>query len=261
MKLANRVALITGATSGIGRVGAELFAREGAKVVVVGRNDEAGARIVRGIVEAGGDAYYVRADLQKVADIKRMFEKTAEHYGKLNIFWHNAGAPGPMGIENVTEEAFEVTMSTHVRGGFFGAKYALAELRKQGGGVILFTSSLAGLRPVSSSATYSCAKAALNHLSNWLAFNYAKDNIRVNCVCPGNTDTPVWDTVKKEADKAGLPLEQFTKSLFAAIPMKRLGRAEEIAAAALYLVSDDSSYVTGAVLNVDGGSTVYSRPL
>ncbi len=261
MKLANKVALIDGSTSGIGRAGAELFAREGAKVVVTGRNDKAGEQVVQGIARAGGDAYYVRADLQKVTDIENLVDKAIQHYGRIDIYWHNAGAPGPMGIENVSEEKYEATMNTHVKGGFFGVKYVLPQFKRQGRGVILFTSSLAGLRPASTSATYSCAKSALIHLSNWLAFNYAKDNIRVNCICPGNTETPIWDIVKNEAAKAGVAFEQYTKSLFAAIPMGRLGQPSEIASAALYLVSDDASYITGAVLNIDGGSTVYSRPL
>ena len=247
MKLSGKVTIITGAGSGLGRAGAELFAREGSSVVVADVNDESGIRVVKGIKDAGGEAYYVHADVSKVAEVKNMIEEGVKHYGKLNIFWHNAGVPGPSNIESASEEEYDRAIAVNVKAGYFGAKYALPELRKQGGGNIIFTGSVSALRPGTvTRIAYSSSKAALMHLSKSLAFMYAKDKIRVNCVCPGNINTPLWDFAP----------EQFKKAAFGAAPMGRAGEAHDIAAAALYLVSDDASYVTGSVLTVDGGLSI-----
>ena len=261
MKLAGKVALINGAASGMGRTGAGLFAREGAKVVVADINDDKGREIVQQIKEAGGDAYYIHADAGVASEMKKMIEEAVKHYGKLDIFWYNAGVPGPAGIEGVTEEDYDRSMDVNLKGGFFGVQYVLPELRKAGGGSILFTSSVSGIRAISGFAPYTCAKAALVHFTTWLAFNYGKENIRVNCICPGLIKTPIWDLADSPLKKQDASAEEYLNNLRRATPLGRHGEPEEIAATALFLVSDDSSFITGQIVAVDGGLSVYAKPV
>ncbi len=251
MKLEEKVALITGSGSGFGRAGAVLFAQEGAKLVVTDINDEGGQETVRLIRDAGGEATYVHVDAGVVADLERMVRVTVETYGKLDIFWHNAGIPGPGHIERTSEEDFDRALAVHLKGGFFGAKYAIPELRKQGG-AILFTSSVAGVRASFLSLSYSMAKAGLIILTKGLARQLAEDNIRVNCICPGPARTPGWPAFLSRDPDLASP-EEIEKKAIQAIPMGRLALPEDIARAALFLVSEEASFITGESLDVDGG--------
>jgi NAD(P)-dependent dehydrogenase (short-subunit alcohol dehydrogenase family) len=163
--LDGKVALITGAGSGFGQAGAMTFAREGAKLAVADINAETGEMAARAIRDAGGEAVFLRADVSKVADVERMVRDAAKAFGRLDIFWHNAGNVGPGSIEETEEAAYDLTMAIHLKAGFFGAKFAMPEMKKLGGGVMLFTSSLAGLKTSRASPVYGIAKAGLLSLT------------------------------------------------------------------------------------------------
>lgn len=254
-RLRGKVALITGAASGIGLATAKLFAKEGAKVVIADIKDKEANQTVEIIKKAGGEAVFTHTNVAKVAEIEKMIKTVVDAYGRLDIFYHNAGVAGPGYLENTSEEAYDLAMAINLKAGYFGAKYALPELRKAGGGNILFTSSSSGIRPSATvSPSYSVAKAGLIMLTKALAVYLAKDNIRVNCICPGPiTTTPLWpDFVSRNP---GINPDELTERIIQLLPMKRSGRPEEIAEAALFLVSNEASYITGIALSVDGGSS------
>lgn len=252
MKLKGKVALITGAGSGFGRAGSILFAKEGAKVVAVDINDEGGQETVKMIEEEGGEASYLHTDVGVVAEVEEMIKTAVKTYGKLNIFWHNAGNAGPGRIDRTTEEDFDRTLAIHIKGGFFGSKFAIPEIKKSGGGSILFTTSASGYRPSPGSPTYSIAKAGLSILTRCLAVQLGRDNIRVNCIAPASNKTGLHAAFMSR-DPDLVDPNKMEKKLLEITPMGRFGELEESAMAALYLVSDDASFVTGTVLPIDGG--------
>jgi NAD(P)-dependent dehydrogenase (short-subunit alcohol dehydrogenase family) len=255
MKLAGRVALITGAATGIGRASALLFAREGAHVAIADINETDGLATHEEIRRRGGEAIFVRADLARIAEIETMVADTVARFGRLDIFFHNAGVAGPGRLELTSEEAYDRIMNVHVKAGFFGAKYAAPEIAKAGGGSILFTGSGLGLRPSSQSPAYSVSKAALVMLTRTLAVALAEDGIRVNAVCPGPIDsTPLWAGVL--ARNPEIVPEDYVRMNREVRPIKRLGTPEEMAHAALFLVSPEASYITGVALPVDGGGAM-----
>lgn len=252
MKLEGRVALITGAATGIGSAAAKLFAQEGAKVVIADIKDREANETVNMIKKTGGEAFYTHAELTHVNEIKKMVNTTVEKYGKLDIFFHNAGIAGPGYIESTSEEAYDLTMSINLKAGFFGAKYAALAIKKAGGGAMLFTSSGQGLRPSSQSPAYSISKAGVIMLTRVLALSFAQDNIRVNAICPGLvTTTPFWSNYTSR--NPSIEPDEFTKSSIALRLIKRSGTTEEMAAVALFLLSDEASYITGVAIPVDGG--------
>ncbi|MBU2608744.1 MAG: SDR family oxidoreductase [Chloroflexi bacterium] len=252
MKLEGKVALITGAATGIGRATAILFAREGARVVIADINEKDAHETVQIIKKDGGDAFFTCVDLVNVGEIEKMVEVTVATYGKIDIFYHNAGTAGPGFLELTSEEDYDRTMDLHLKAGFFGAKFAAPEIKKAGGGSILFTCSGLGLRPSSQSPVYSASKAGLIMLARALAVALAKDGIRVNAVCPGPiSTTPLWqDILSRNPDTVP---EEYARMNLQNRPIKRFGTTEEIAQAALYLVSPEASYITGIALPVDGG--------
>ena len=253
--LEGKVALITGSASGMGKASALLFAEQGARLAVIDINDELGHATVAQIRERGGQAVYIHADVSKVPELERMVQDTVQAFGRLDIFWHNAGNAGPGSLERTSEEEYDFTLALHVKAGFFGAKLVIPEMRKVGGGAILFTSSLAGLKASRSSPVYSLAKSNLVMLTKNLALHYSREKIRVNCICPGPVQTPLWPSfVGRDADvhKAAEVTEMYKQRT----PMGRFGEPEEIAQAGLFLVSDAASYITGAILPVDGGISV-----
>lgn len=248
------MAVITGSTSGIGRAGAIVFAQEGAKVIISGRNQERGQEVVSMIKGQGGEASFVLADMLRLADIESLIKKAVDTYGRLDIFWHNAGIVGPDNIEDITAEIYDKMMTVHLKAGVFGAKFAVPEMRKAGGGAILFTSSVAGLKQASYSMTYSLAKSGLVMLTKKLGVDLAKDNIRVNCICPGRVQTGMRPEISAQRAKAlGITAEEWERKDKQRIPMGRFITEEEVANAALFLVSDKASAITGVALPVDGG--------
>jgi NAD(P)-dependent dehydrogenase (short-subunit alcohol dehydrogenase family) len=254
MRLNDKVCIITGAASGFGRASAVLFAVEGAKVVVCDVDDQSGKELVNLIKHSGGEAIYIHTDCGVVSDMEKMVKTTVETYGKINIFWHNAGIAGPGRLEGVTEEAYDRCMAVHVKGGMFGAKFVIPEMKKIGGGSILFTTSSAAYRALSASGTYSMAKASLDILSKVLARQYAKDNIRVNCISPGPSKTGLWEKFQKRDPSQENP-EEYERRTIDQVPMGHLIEAEDIAKGALYLVSEEARFITGTHLSIDGGQT------
>lgn len=254
MLLKGKVAVITGSTAGIGRAGAIVFAQEGAKVIISGRSRQRGQKVVSTIREQGGEASFVPADMLVVADIEKLIKKAVDTYGRLDIFWHNAGIVGPDNIKDITEETYNNMMTVHLKAGVFGAKFAVPELRKAEGGAILFTSSVAGLKQSGYSMTYSLAKTGLIMLTRKLAVDLAKDNIRVNCICPGRVQTEMRVSIAgQKAQAMGISPEEWVKRDIQRIPMGRYITEEEVADAALFLVSDKASAITGVALPIDGG--------
>lgn len=254
LALQGKVVVITGSTAGIGRAGAIGFAREGAKVVVSGRNRQRGEGVVRAIKKQGGEASFIPADMLSAADIERLVKQAVAGYGRLDIFWHNAGVVGPDSVEDITEESYDNVLAVHLKAAVFGSRFAVPEIRKAGGGSILFTSSVAGLKQSSYSMTYSLAKTGLVMLARKLAVDLAKDNIRVNCICPGRVETEIRVALAGQKAKAlGISEEEWVKRDVQRIPLGRYVTEEEVVAAALFLVSDKAASITGIALPIDGG--------
>lgn len=245
MRLKDKVAIITGGTFGIGEATAYLFAKEGAKVVIAARNKEKGARVVQKIKENGGEAMFVRTDVSVEEDIINLMNETVKEYGKIDILFANAGV-GDMGdVEDVTLEDWNRTISVDLTGLFLSNKYAIAEMRKTGGGSIINCASILGHVGQPSVSAYAAAKGGVVNLTRSLAVENAKYNIRVNAVCPGYIETDILSGLTDE-------MLEHLKSLH---PVGRLGKPEEVAYPVLFLASDESSFVTGANLLVDGGYT------
>jgi NAD(P)-dependent dehydrogenase (short-subunit alcohol dehydrogenase family) len=248
-KLESKVALITGGGSGIGRATVILFAREGAKVVVADIDPAAGEDTVRLIRARGGVAMAVKTDVTIEDDVRLAVETAMQSYGALHILFNNAGIAGPYGVADVSAETWKRVMDVNAMGTFFGFKHGVPAIQKSGGGAIINTSSTAGLAGSVGSPVYSAAKGAIVNLTKSMALLLAKSNIRVNCVCPGPVDTPL-----NLSFFAAMPNPEAARASFiGGIPMGRIGKPEEVAAAVLFLASDDASYITGVPLPVDGG--------
>jgi NAD(P)-dependent dehydrogenase (short-subunit alcohol dehydrogenase family) len=257
-RLEGKTAVVCGAgqtpgqTIGNGRAMAILFAREGASVVVVDI-DEAGARGTADAVKAaGGTAHVIVADLLKADECHRIVHDGAKRLGGLDLLWNHAGSPGPAEVEGVDLDQYEKAMALNVRSGFLSTGAAVKYMREAGGGSVLFTASVAGLVGSMMAPVYSGAKFGVVGMAMSLAQRFAADKIRVNALCPGMTDTPMLPKFVNRNNDPSVQ-EENARKLNAAIPMGRPGRPEELAHAALWLLSDDASYVTGIALPVDGG--------
>lgn len=253
-RLTGKVAVITGAASGIGRGTVDLFVREGAKVVAVDIQDDKGARLEE---EHGRALRYVRCDVTKEGDIAQAIELAMKSFGRLDCVFNNAGSPGPLeNAEVVTAESFDAVMHLHVRAAMFGIKYAVPHMRAEGGSIIS-TASIAGLQNGYGPLLYSVAKAAIVHMTKLAAAQLGPLNIRVNCICPGLIVTPIFAKgigfATQVADQTVSAIADAAKN---AQPIPRAGMPEDIAEAALYLASDASRFVNGHALVVDGGITV-----
>lgn len=251
MKLAGKVAIVTGAGAGIGRATALLFAREGARVVVADHNANSGAETVALIRQGGGEAIFVQADVSVAADAEKMISTTLEAFGRLDILVNNAGIYAKGDTASTTEADWDRILDVNLKGAFLCSKYAIPAMKKTGGGVIVNVASEAGLVAIKNQVAYNVSKAGVIALTKSTAVDFAADHIRVNCICPGTTETPlVQAALAKEADPA-----RTRRALEESRPLNRLGRPEEIAAGILYLASDELGYATGAILSVDGGYT------
>ncbi len=250
MRLKDKVALITGAGNGIGRETALLFAQEGAAVVVADVVDAAGEKTAADIKAAGGQAVYVHADVSKTADSENMVQVAEKTFGKLNVLFNNAGIMhGDDDNAVTTEEAvWDLTMAINLKGVFFGCKYGIPALKRAGGGSIINTASFVALLGAATpQIAYTASKGGVLAMTRELAIIHARENIRVNALCPGPLRTELlMNFLNTEAKK---------QRRLVHVPMGRFGEAKEIAYAALYLASDESSYVTGTEFLVDGGIT------
>lgn len=250
MRLQNKVALITGAGSGIGRATALLFAQEGAQIVVVDVNDAAGAETVELVRSAGGEAAYVHADISHPAEAEAMIRFAEETYGKLNVLFNNAGISHAADDDAINTEldVWDLTFEINVKGVFLGCKYGIPALRRAGGGSIINTASFVALLGAATpQLAYTASKGAVLSMTRELAVIHAREGIRVNALCPGPLNTELLMKYLNTPEKKQRRLVH--------IPMGRFGEAKEIAYGALYLASDESSFVTGTEFLVDGGIT------
>jgi NAD(P)-dependent dehydrogenase (short-subunit alcohol dehydrogenase family) len=249
--LKHKVAIITGGASGIGRATALLFAQEGAAVAVVDIDAQAGASVASEINAISGRAIFIQGDVSRAEDCRQAVEKTVSAFGGLHILFNNAGIVRRADVLGTSEAEWDRVMEVNVKSVFLMSKYALPHLQKAGGGSIINTSSGWGLRGGPNAVSYCASKGAVTNMSRAMAIDYGAQNIRVNAVCPGDTDTPM---LRGEARQLGQPEAQFMAEA-ADRPLRRYAQPLEIAQAVLYLASDASSYVTGAALVVDGGGT------
>jgi meso-butanediol dehydrogenase/(S,S)-butanediol dehydrogenase/diacetyl reductase len=250
MKLNGKIAIVTGAGAGIGRATSLLFARQGAKVVAVDLVADGILSLVKEIHSAGGTAEAIVADVSSAADVEQCIQKTLGKFERIDILFNNAGIVIPGKIHEISEPDWDRSMDVNVKSMYLMCRNVVPVFRKQGGGVILNTSSAVVLRTVVDRAVYTAAKGAVLAMTRSMALDYVKDGIRVNCLCPGTVDTPSWQ--HRLAALGGDPVLA-RKQFEARQPMGRLGTAEEIAEAALYLVSDAAKFVTGGVFPIDGG--------
>lgn len=255
-KLDNKIALITGGGSGIGRATSLLFAREGASVAVVDWIEDHAQAVVGEIQQAGGKAIALKADVSKAADAERMVAGTVKHFGRLDIIYNNAGIGFARPLHKMSEEEWDRVVDVDLKGVFLGCKYAIPELLKTRG-VILSTASVAGIEGIRRMGHYCAAKAGVILLTKSMAMDYSEQGIRVNCVCPGVITTPLSETGydKLTPEKR----ERARQSAASMHLLQRTGQPEEIARAALFLCSDDASFITGQAVVVDGGWTAGHR--
>jgi len=249
MRLKDKVALITGGTSGIGAATAIRFAKEGAKVVITGRDAQRGEKVVQEIVANGGDAIFIPSDVCIAEDCRSAVDKTLERFGKIDVLFNNAGVFHPKTIPDCTEEEWDETIDSSLKGAFLMSKYTLPSMIKQGSGSIIHTSSGWGILGGDKAAAYCAAKGGLVVMAKAMAIDHGPDGIRVNCVCPGDVVTPM---LHDDAKKRGMTWDDYAAG-GANRPLGRIGTVDEIADAVLFLASDESSFVTGESLVVDGG--------
>jgi NAD(P)-dependent dehydrogenase (short-subunit alcohol dehydrogenase family) len=251
-RLEGKVALITGGGNGIGRVTAQLFAKEGASVVITDKIEAAAHETARLLTQAGGKAIALTVDVTNAAEMEASVRQAVETFGKLNILINNAGLGSPTAsIPNLSVEDWDLTMNVNVKGVFFGLKYAIPAIIAAGGGSIVNLASVAGIVGTPGMAAYGASKAAVIQLTKTAALENATKGVRVNAVCPAWTKTNLVDQLVAQARHP----ENAEERLVAGVPLGRLGQPSEIAQAILYLASDESSFVTGTALTLDGGLT------
>ncbi|WP_144510846.1 SDR family NAD(P)-dependent oxidoreductase [Bacillus sp. FJAT-22090] len=252
MELTNKIALITGAGSGIGRASSLKLAQNGATVVLVDYNKETGEETLKLIKEQGGEGIFVPADVSKSEDVQNYVNKAVEVYGRIDIFFNNAGVIQKFApFTTVEESEFDRIMNINVKGVFLGLKYVLKVMEEQGSGSIINTASTAGVRPEHSVAVYSASKHAVIGLTKGAAMEYAKKGIRINALCPGGVQTALTAGVADQFAKGGYIPEEISN-----MRMGRYAEPQELAEMVAFLASDKASYMTGSVVLVDGGLTL-----
>ena len=259
MRLAGKIGIVTAAASGMGRAGAVRFAREGAQVAVVDVDAAGVKQVVSEITAAGGAAHGIVADLMKDEDSRRIVWDTVSRFKGLDFVWNHVGHPGPAAVEGVDMSAFDLAVGLNLRTVLITTEAAIPEIRARGGGSLLFTASTSGLVGSGYSPVYSMCKFGVVGFVKSLALRLARDNIRVNAVCPGPIDTPMLRVFVARPDQKSTvgmdPEDLVSKRAHGSVPLGRTGRPEEISNAALFLLSDEASFITGAALPVDGGVT------
>ena len=249
MEFNNKIILVTGAASGIGREAALAFAKEGGIVVVSDINEEGGQQTVTQVEAAGGKAFFIKTNVAVYAEVAELMQKIVDQFGRLDIAINNAGIGGTQAKTIDTPlDMWEQVMAVNASGVFYCLKTQIPIMLQQGGGVIVNTASIAGLRGLPKSIAYSASKHAVVGMTKTAAMEYARNNIRINAICPVFTVSPMFDPVALEKVAKGIP-----DKLKASIPMKRFGKIEEQVGAILWLCSDKASFVTGHALPVDGG--------
>lgn len=250
MRLADKVCIITGAGSGIGRASAILFAREGSKIVVSDINDDGGEETVAAVKTAGGEAIFVHADVSSGIEVGNMIRKAKERFGRIDIILNNAGMmQNPASVEDLDEVAWDRIFAVNVKSIFLMAKFAVPVMKETGKGVIINVASISGVRPRLNRSAYASSKAGAIHLTKALALELARFNIRVNAINPVSVDTPMLAKLYPQSPEGA----EGRKKLLSTIPLGRIAKPEDIAYAALYLASDESAMLTGACIDVDGG--------
>jgi NAD(P)-dependent dehydrogenase (short-subunit alcohol dehydrogenase family) len=251
MRLAGKTALITGGTSGIGRATAVLFAREGAKVAITGRDEVRGRVVLHEIKSAGGEGIFIRSDVRLPADCKRAVDETLKAFQKIDVLFNNAGVFFPRTVPDCPEEEWDMTLDVNLKGTFLMSKYTLPHMIERRSGTIVNNSSGWGLVGGDSAAAYCASKGGVVLLTKAMAIDHGRHGIRINCICPGDVETPM---LPEDAKARGQTWEDYLKGA-ASRPLGRIGRPEEIARAVLFLSTDEASFMTGSALVVDGGGT------
>ena len=251
MRLKNKVAIVTGAASGIGQATAELFGEEGAKVVVADVDPKGGEATVRKIRDKGGSAHFVQADISKEKDAQKISDEAVKTFGRIDVLVNDAATFVLKGFEATVEE-WQRSLGVNVMGTALVTKFAVEQMKKSGGGAIVNLGSISGFVAQPNFFAYSSTKAAIIQMTRNMAMDLGPDKIRVNCVCPGTILTPAS---LRHMEKVGMSLEQFNAEEGAKAFLNRVGQPREVASVILFLVSDDASYVTAAFLMVDGGYT------
>ncbi|HAV76377.1 MAG TPA: short-chain dehydrogenase [Anaerolineae bacterium] len=254
-KLTGKVAIITGATSGIGKATALLFAGEGADVVITGRRAELGKAVEAEIRQKGVRCVFVEADHSKADDCSRVVERTLAEFSRVDILFNNAGIVTKGTAETTSDDVWDETLAVNVTGVWRMSKLVIPHMKKQGGGVIVNNGSDWSVVGGRDAFPYVVSKGAVGLMTKAMALDFARDNIRVNAVCPGDTFVDRWLEKGYFEYSDPVSLEKAVKDASAYLPMGRFGKPEEIASAVLFLASDDSSFVTGHLLLVDGGHT------
>jgi NAD(P)-dependent dehydrogenase (short-subunit alcohol dehydrogenase family) len=251
MRLQDKVALITGGTSGIGEATAILFAKEGAKIAITGRNKKRGHAVTTQILKDGGQAIFLRTDVRKSEECRRAVDETVSAFGRLDILFNNAGVFYPQTTLECSEQEWDLQIDINLKGSFLMSKFALPGMIEQGSGVIIHNSSGWGIVGGDAAVAYCASKGGVVLLTKAMAIDHGRQGIRVNCICPGDVDTPM---LPEDARMRGQKWENYLAGC-SNRPLGRIGTPDEIAKAALFLASDDSSFMTGATLVVDGGGT------
>lgn len=244
--------IVTGGASGIGKATVRRFLEEGAKVAIFDRSEEMGKKTVRELGRKGLRPILVTGDVTKASDVKRMVKEARNRLGSIDILFNNAGILVEGTVLDVSEENWDRIMDTNVKGVFLMSKEVVPIMLKQGKGVIVNNASCSGLVGDRNAIAYNTSKGAVVLMTKCLALDYSLKNIRVNCVCPGEIDTPMF---RQEAKSRGLPVEEYRKQLCEYHPIGRLGKPDEVANAVLFLASDEAGFITGTAFSVDGGYT------
>ncbi len=243
--LKDKVTIVTGAASGIGRASAIIFGKNGAQVVVADIDEEGGKRTVDEIVKAGGRAIFVKTDVSKASDAERCVKSAVAEFGRLDCLFNNAGF-NPVGtVVDTSEELWDRVLDVNLKGMFLMCKYAIPEMKKNGKGAIVCTASVDGVLAIPNEAAYIASKGGIISLVRAMAVDHARESIRVNCILPGAIRTPLYERFMKENENFGDQAGQHA--------MRRIGEPEEVAEVAMFLLSDAPTFVTGAVIPVDGG--------